>query len=452
MRGDLSRRRGLLQVHVNLEFKKMRAVIEIHEGHLVRNLLENGLLNMLQASQVYVALVTPATGVASFVSRYGGQGIEFYDLGLLDGARLSNWENFELAMGRRLSLGGYHRLRRFLWRWLAEPLVAQSAQRERDFLERQQPDVVVSTHISQIYGRKLVVVANQMGIPTVGNLNSWDNTWKGLKVRPKLLTCWSNNNKAELCKLASYLPEQVRLIGAPAFDSYFALGAKWTRAELCAKLGLDAKRPILLFATLGQFKQQIDETNPLEVLLRAVDAAKIPNRPQVVVRMHPWSRETYFGRLLRHSSVTVSRYENYIPGLTWTPTKDEVVLAGNLLRHADVVISPGSTMSIESAIFDTPTIVPVFNEYLPESYSAYVEKMWLTQHFKQLYINEWVPVLRSGRAMVEEINRALTNPNLYAEGRAKIREEILGPLDGKATERFAKVIIQAASGNEKPNA
>jgi len=424
----------------------MRILIEIHEGQIARNLLENHLLALLTDQNEEVLLVTSAARVASFTSRYSSENISFYDLGLLESSSLPRWENYAFALGRRLSQLGFHWLRRFLWDWIIEPQVARRAHRERAFLEKHKPDIVVSTHLSQTYGRGLVAVANQMGIPTIGNLNSWDNAWKGIKARPKLLTCWSANNKDELCALASYRPDQLQVIGAPAFDAYFAPDAQWTRLQLCDRLGLEENRPILLFATLGQFKQQIDETNSLEVLLEAIDADAIPGNPQVMVRLHPWSRETYFKPLLQHPSVTVSRYEHYVPGLTWTPTREEAILAGNLLKYADVVISPGSTMVVESAIFDTPVVVPVFNEYMPEVFENYFRQTWLNQHFGRIYQNDWVPLVKTPADMIIGINHALTDPSWYHVGRTQIKKNILGPLDGQATERFASVIMGSVEG------
>jgi len=417
----------------------MRVLLEIHEGQIVRNLLENGLLDRLQSSGADVLLVNPAVRVPAFTTAYP---VEMYDLGLLDGAGLSRWENYEFALGQLLSQRGHHVLRRWLWRF-AEPQVARRAVRERSLLKAWRPDVVVSTHISQIYGRGLVAAANQMSISTIGNLNSWDNAWKGLKVRPKIVTCWSENNRAELSALASYGAGQVRVIGAPAFDVYSAPNAQWTRAELCKTLGLDPARPILLFATLGQFKQQIDETNPLAALLKAIDAGVLPGSAQVVVRLHPWSREAYFKSLLAHPAVTVSRYEHYIPGLTWTPTRAEAILAGNLLRHADVVISPGSSMVIEAAIFDTPVVVPVFNEYMPQAFENYFRQTWLNQHFGRIHKNDWVYLARDAAQMASAILAALADRGWYRAGRQKICENILGPLDGSATQRFADLILES---------
>lgn len=334
-----------------------------------------------------------------------------------------------------------------MWRWWGEPSAARRAQREKALIADWRPDVVVATHVSQVYGRCLVAVARRQGIPTVGNLNSWDNAWKGLRVRPDVVACWSANNRDEICRLAGYRPQEVEVIGAPAFDAYFARDAKWSREDLCTRLGLDPSRSILVFATLGQFRQQIDETSPFEVLLRAIDAGQIRGDPQVVLRMHPWSRDAYFKALANRPDVVVSRYENYVPGLTWTPTRDETILAGNLLRHADVIISPGSTMCIEAAIFDTPTVVPAFNDYMPEIFDTYFRETWLNQHFSRLHTNDWVPVARTGADMVASINKALSDRSWYCEGREEIRGVLLGPLDGNATERFADVVVRVATGN-----
>lgn len=424
----------------------MRILIEIHEGQVVRNLLENDLLGRLTRSGAQVMVITPGARIPAFVERYGGTGIAFRDLGLIGRAGLSRWEHYEMGLGARLMR--YPAARRWLWQAVGERLAARRARSEAALIAEWQPTVVVSTHLSQWYGRGLIAAARRQGIPTVGNLNSWDNVWKGLSVRPDVVTCWSQNNRAEVCRLAAYSPDQVEVIGAPAFDPYFAPDAQWTRAELCARLGLDPARPYLLFATLGQFKQQIDETNTFEVLLRALDAGQLAADPQVVLRLHPWSRETYFLPLMQHRAVVMSRYEHYYPGLGWSPTRDEAMLAGNLMRHAAAIISPGSTMCIEAAIFDVPTIVPVFNEYMPDVFEAYFRQTWLNQHFGRLYANDWVPIVRDPASMVEAINRALADPAWYAEGRAQIRREFLEPLDGRAAERFADVIMRTAAGHK----
>lgn len=278
----------------------------------------------------------------------------------------------------------------------------------------------------------------------MGHLFSWDNAYRGLSSRPRRVTCWSEHNRRGLRALWGYPPERVEAIGAPALDAYLAADGVWSRVELCGELGLDPERPILLFASLGQIHTTIDETSPFEALLRGIDAGGVPGRPQVVLRLHPSSRAPYFSALTDRPDVVVSRYRGYVPGLSWYPERCEMIVAGNLFRHADVCISPGSTVTLESAIFDTPTVVPMFNEYMPDEYARFFKALWLERHFRPLIEEDLLILSRSPEELLEHVRRALAEPEWRREPRATIRERFLEPLDGRATEQFARVILETA--------
>lgn len=418
-----------------------RVLLEIHEGRVAGALLENGLLDRLTEAGAEVLVVTPGARVPRFVERHGRPEVELTSLLLAAG--LSSRETLHRTIDQRLASRGFGRLRQGLWRW-AERLALRRAGREHELVRTWRPDVVVAPHVTKAYSRGLVAAAHREGVPTVGNLFSWDNAYRGLSSRPRVLTCWSEQNRRELQELWGYRREDVQPIGAPALDAYLAPDGAWDRERLCRELGLDPERPILLFATLGQFHTTIDETSPFEALLRAMDAGDLRGAPQVVLRLHPASRAPYFARLAERPDVVVSRYRGYVPGLSWYPERHEMILAGNLFRHADVCISPGSTVTLECAIFDTPTVVPIFNEYMPEEYERYFEALWAQRHYRVLIDEDLLAVSRSAPEMVEHVRRALAEPAWYREARAEIRRRFLEPLDGRATERFARVILEAA--------
>lgn len=428
-----------------------RVLLEVHEGRVAGALLENRLLDHLTAGGAEVLVVTPGARVPAFADRFARPGVWLTHLPVHDG--LTRPESLLRQLDGRLRRGGrgfgarpgsrFGALRGALWR-ADEALARRRAGAERALLAAWRPDVVVAAHVRHHYGRRLVAAAHERGIATVGNLFSWDNAYRGLSTRPRRLTCWSERNRRELEELWGYAPERVTAIGAPFFDAYLAPGAAWSRDELCRRLGLDPGRPILLYASLGQFRMTIDETSPFEALLRALDAGAIPGRPQVVLRLHPTSRSAYFSRFTARPDVVLSRYEGYHPGLGWYPSREEMTLAGNLFRHADAAVSPGSTVTLEAAIFDTPTVVPVFNEYMPEEYERFFSSLWLEQHLRPLVEQRLLVVARDARAMVEAVGRALADPAAGAAARAAIRRQYLEPLDGRATERFAAVILAAA--------
>jgi CDP-glycerol glycerophosphotransferase (TagB/SpsB family) len=261
------------------------------------------------------------------------------------------------------------------------------------------------------------------------------------------VTCWSERSKRELAAFCAYRENQVEVTGAPAFDPYFQDGATWSREKLCGEMGLDAACPIILYASLGQFRPFMDETGTFAALVEALDRGLVPGDPQIVLRLHPLSRLVYFEPFLERSDVIVSRFKGYTPGMMWTPSRDEVIAAGNLMRHADVCISPGSTMTIEPAIFETPTLLPVVNLYTQEAYTDFFRRIWLEGHFKEIVDKDWVPVVRTVEELGTAIAKALDDPSWYREGRAAIRETILGPLDGRATERIADFVLR--SGKER---
>lgn len=430
-----------------------RVLLEIHEGRVAGALLENGLLDRLTGAGAEVLVVSPGARVAAFVDRHGGPAVRFVHLPVQEG--LGRAEGLQRRLDRRLAgrspgrairsvaKGRFGPARRGLWR-AAESLALRRAGRELDLIRRWRPDVVVASHVLHGYGRCLVAAAHRLGVPTVGNLFSWDNAYRGVASRPRRMTCWSEQNRRELQELWGYRREDVEAIGAPALDAYLAPDGAWDRERLCRELGLDPERPILLFATLGQYHPTIDETSPFEALLRAMDAGKLPGGPQVVLRLHPASRAPYFARLAERPDVVVSRYQGYVPGLSWYPERREMVVAGSLFRHADVCISPGSTVTLECAIFDTPTVVPVFNEYMPEEYGRYFEALWAQRHYRVLIEEDLLALSWSAPEMVEHVRRALAEPSWYREAREEIRKRFLEPLDGRATKRFARVILDAA--------
>jgi len=242
-----------------------------------------------------------------------------------------------------------------------------------------------------------------------------------------------------------FAPDQIEIIGAPAFDAYVDPENVWSRERLCDALGLDSRRPVIVFATLGQMRKFFDETDAFGSLLDERDAGRIQADAQVVLRLHPSSHAQYFEAFKGRRDVVFSRYLGYCPGIRWWPSQEEVVLAGNLLRHADVCLSPGSTMAVEPAIFDTPTIVPIFNRYMPEEYGRFFDRFWMSRPFGVLAQRKLVPFVRSVDEMTEAVGRALADPSWMRKERGVIREELLGPLDGRSTERLAEATIRAAN-------
>jgi len=431
--------------------RPLRLLVQTGEGRSASAILENDFLRHCLDLGAEVHVLSPGACYEPFIERYRLPGTSFSYLPAQH-SRDKRTPKLIMKVAQRLErLISRLPERGNFWAWKA--LGARVAAAEVAFLEpllkEFQPDCVVTAHLNQEFSRGLLGLCCRQGIPTLGNVFSWDNPFYPRRVMPDRLTCWSEVVRDNLVNISGFLPEQIEVIGAPAFDAYIDPSGIWTRQELCDRMGLDPARPILLFATLGQMQTFWDETGTFRAFLEALDKAALPGPPQVVLRLHPISVDHYFDDFRSRKDVVFSRYSRYCPGIRWCPSREEMILAGNLLRHADVCISPGSTMTVEAAIFDTPTIVPTFNPIMSEEYDRYFQQNWLKKHFRYLVVENTLCLANTPDELMAAIRRALADPAWLAEGRKKIRENLLGPLDGRATERLARAAVNLAKQNKR---
>ncbi|MBI4915358.1 MAG: hypothetical protein HY825_05870 [Acidobacteria bacterium] len=425
---------------------RLRLLIEIADGRVAGATLENGFLDRCLELGAEVHVLSPGACFEPFVERYRVSGTRFSYVSADSGyaARFPRLISYEARLGRWLCRHGLGRVRRGLWQSLGERVTAADGAPWSRIVDETRPDCFVSMDLNGPLGGGLLAMCRRKGIATVGNVFSWDHPYYQQRSRPDHLTCWSPAMRGGLVEMGGFSPRQIEVIGAPVFDPYFDPAGAWTREDLCGRLGLDPARPILLYATLGQIRMFWDETGTFRAFMAALDREKLPGPPQVVLRLHPRSIDHYFDDFRFRDDVVFSRYTRYCPGMRWWPSRDEVVLAGNLLRHADVCISPGSTFTVEAAIFDTPTIVPTFNPLIPEEYGRMFHEDWLRKHFRFLVQEDTVCLARAAEDLVPAVRRALSDRSWLAEGRRKIRENVLGPLDGKATQRLASAAVEGA--------
>jgi len=433
-----------------MDGRPVKLLMEVGEGRVASAILGNGFLGHCVRLGATVNVLTPGAVFPPFVKRYEIEGTSFTPLSLdtrvIGKGRLVGWER---RMGRRLTVRGLRRARRVLWEIVGARLAAGDVGAAASVVNGDRPDAFLATDVNMGFGRGLVGASQRRGIPTIGNIFSWDHPYYEHPSRPDRVTCWSPMVKGDLIRRSGFEPDRIDIIGAPIFDAYVDPDNAWTRAELCGRLGLDAGRPVLVYATLGQMRKYFDETGAFRALLEEIDAGRVPGRPQVVLRLHPLSVDHYFHEFKSRPDVVFSRFVGYSPGMRWWPSQDEVALAANLMRHADACLSPGSTMAIEPAIFDTPTIVPVFNQYMPREYGKFFKTYWLSRHFRFLAERELLPFVYSADEMRDAVCRALAERSWMREERRVIRDELFGPLDGRATERLAEVAVGVAAGGAR---
>jgi len=159
------------------------------------------------------------------------------------------------------------------------------------FLREVAPDVLLLSPLVHFGSAQadLVASARRLGIPVGMLLFSWDNlSTKGrLHLPPDWMFVWNARQQREAQQLHGFPPERVVVVGAPRFDSFFALRRQMTAGEFLAPLGLDPSAPTLLYVCSSPFVSAAElpfVRTWLEALRRSSGPVRNAN---VIVRPHP---------------------------------------------------------------------------------------------------------------------------------------------------------------------
>jgi hypothetical protein len=413
----------------------MRTIfVSVQTGMVVRDLLRCGpLQRILSHPDTHVVLLTPGVRDPAFVDEFRHERVSI----------VPHHPYAPTTMVWRLML------RR--WRFARSPCMADAMHRlEERFItvpaeydrlfDEYRPAVVVSGDPLRPGDATLIAAARRHGVPSLGSVRSWDNIQKHLRTRADALTVWNGLNAREAASIDRYRRSRVTPVGAPQLDVYFANDVPALDAE---ELGLDRRKRTLLLAT-SSFTYDSDQTYLVDMLLDAIRAGDIHQPLQIVLRLHPDDRVGRYLKYRRAPEIILDIPESYLATLGWTMTAEDLRRMAALLRHADVMVNFATTVTLEAAIVDTPTVLVAFSPIDPEEMQRYVVGLHFRMHYKALIERDLVPVAWDRAQLVSWINRYLDDPSLYRAQRAEIVRDWVQFTDGASGRRLGDAILRHA--------
>ncbi|MCF7809348.1 CDP-glycerol glycerophosphotransferase family protein [bacterium] len=420
--------------------KKLHNIyLVISQGHLVRDHLRLGMLELLleKRPDCRVVILTPADKVTDFCEEFAHERVII--------RHHSNWSP-DRPLNRtykwrskitRINFPLKRQLSDLIWLLQTEYLKVDDGLKA--IFEEFPPAVVVSTMPHFFNEFDVVAYAEYRGFATAAVIKSWDNIYKGLKPRPQRITVWNDVNRREAVTMEAYHDDEITNVGAMSFDRYFTPGVIKPRDEFWRSKGFNPDHPVILYGSTGGILDQFDESFMMEELLKIVESSPELKNVQIICRLHPSSNVVAFWRFNSHPRVKLS-FVSYIKVLGWSMTRDEVDEMANMLCHVDALITPASTLTLEAAIFDTPTIVPAFSTVQSEEFSATLQARHFTKHFKIIEDNDWVPIARTPDELRRALIKTIQDPSWYKEGRQEIFKHYIPDTDGKSAERVVQFI------------
>jgi FkbM family methyltransferase len=218
------------------------------------------------------------------------------------------------------------------------------------FVRQSKADLLIVTPLIEPGSPQVdyVTSARAHGIPTALCVASWDNlTNKGLiHEAVDLVTVWNDAMKDEAVRFHGVAPERVAVTGAAAFDHWFDWRPSTTREAFCARVGLRADRPYLLYLCSSRFVAP-DEVpfvrRWVEELRRSTGTVR---EAGVLVRPHPQNadqwRDVDFG-----ASDNVAVWPRSGAAPADAVTRNEYF---DSIYHSVAVVGVNTTAQIESAI------------------------------------------------------------------------------------------------------
>jgi hypothetical protein len=408
--------------------------LSVQTGMVVRDLLRCGPLSrVLSHPDVHVVLLTPGVRDPAFLEEFRHERLSivpqcpYAPTPMVWRLMVRRWRYARSAF----MADTIHRLE--------ERLINTPAEYERLF-DEYQPVLVVSGDPLRPGDANLIAAARRRGVPSLGSVRSWDNIQKHLRTRADALTVWNNLNAREAVSIDRYRPSQVTPAGAPQLDVYFSEDrCAWSAEEL----GLDPRKKTLLLAT-SSFTYDSDQTYLVDTLLEAIRDGEIRHPLQIVLRLHPDDRVGRYLKYRHAPEVILDIPETYLATLGWSMTVDDLRRMAWLVRHADVMVNFATTVTLEAAIVDTPTLLVAFSPIDPEEMRRYVVGLHFRMHYRALVERDLVPIAWNREQLVGWVNRYLDNPGLYGPQRAEIVREWVQFTDGASGRRLGDTILRHA--------
>ncbi|MBI4887444.1 MAG: hypothetical protein HY824_10140 [Acidobacteria bacterium] len=232
------------------------------------------------------------------------------------------------------------------------------------FITDAAPEVVLVSPLVDAASDQVDIVkgARALGIPVAACIASWDNlTNKGmLRVQPDAVIVWNEAQKAEAVAFHGVPADRVRTTGAQLFDRWFAERPSTTRERFCARLGLPASQPFVLFTCSSSFIA----LSQAEVVFVARWLQRLRQHPvlrgvAVLVRPHPYNCAAWeTADLARPGEVAIWPRRAYNP-------IDEEHRRGffDSLYHSAAVVGVNTSAMIEAAIVGRPVLSMLSSEF-----------------------------------------------------------------------------------------
>lgn len=313
--------------------------------------------------------------------------------------------------------------------------------------EKWKPDAVFLPTMIPAIEVSLARLAKKQGKIVIGMAKSWDNfsSKAFIRVFPDWVIVHNELQIEEAANLFDYPREKVVVTGIPQMDHYRDDSFTVPREEFCKKLSLDPNKKIILYAPAGDWMNPNDKET-LEMILGWILDGTLANC-QVLLRLHP-GYKSRTEELKGRENLVVERPGKRIGDRLKSVEfdEDDMQHLASSIMHSAVVLHTASTIGMESAFLDRPTIHIGFDGLQKLPYWKSVIRYYDREHCVPFVASGGGRLVKSAEEMKQAIMAYLFEPTLDHEGRDRLVSMVCYKADGKAGERIGEFLVEKING------
>lgn len=322
-----------------------------------------------------------------------------------------------------------------------------------DLFEKYQPDLLFAANMFSPEDCRLLRQAKKVRVRTVTIAKSWDvlTTKAFTRVKADRIVVYHEYNRREAIAVGDYRKDQVVVCGFPQFDIYTDDRIYVSREEFCKQNGLDPEKEYVLYGLPGDWKSP-DTRAVLSMLDKKITENAFLKPLQILARSHPKYRDS--SESLSSSNIIFDRPGMYfgkgsefsIDSSTtttqWTFRDTDIIHLANSLRHADVVLSVDSTLTLDAAALGRPSILIGYDGDRKLPYKRSIAYIYERDHYRNVMRTGAAPLARSHEDLVRDINQFLRDPEWLRKERDTLVRNLLYKTDGQSGERMGRAVLE----------
>jgi hypothetical protein len=290
--------------------------------------------------------------------------------------------------------------------------------KSKETLQRDKPTVVFLTNQRPVTAVAPLLAAQDLKIPTVTFIFSWDNLPKGtMVVSSDYYFVWSEHMKQELLQYYPRVHEkQIYVTGSPQFECHYNTVFN-TKAEFFKENNLDIDKKYICFSGDDVTTSPNDQYY-LEDVAKTVRKLNTEGyNIGIIYRKCPVDftdrHITIYNNFKNEISLIDPKWDNL--GNGWDqvmPMPEDLELLGNTVHHTEMVINVGSSMVFDYVAQNKPCAYLNYNTSKKIKKEWNIDKIYKYIHFQSMPNKEAVLWINSKNDIASIIIKALNNPNL----------------------------------------